>query len=178
MCRSAKRTDRRGASCPPPATLRSSCCRQGGDRMLTVVTSGKAAPGVTTSTWALALSWPRPVLVADCDPAGGDMAPGLLAGRVCLDRGLLSWSTAARRGLTATAAATLLIEHAVQVPERPEVSLLPGFATATQGASFTPETWERLALALEESAAAVGRYRPGRPGGRRAPGHRPRLLAG
>jgi MinD-like ATPase involved in chromosome partitioning or flagellar assembly len=125
--------------------------------MLTVVASGKASPGVTTSTWALALSWPRPLMVADCDPAGGDMAPGLLAGRVSLDRGLLSWSTAARRGLPATATATLLAEHAVEVPERPQVSLIPGFATATQGTSFTPETWERLALALERSAVATGR---------------------
>src|SRR3954462_2806651 len=109
--------------------------------MFTVVASGKAAPGVTTSTWALALSGPRPLLVADCDPAGGDMAPGLLAGRVGLDRGLLSWSTAVRRGLAETAAATLLTEHAVQLPERPQVSLLPGSATATQGTSFTAETW-------------------------------------
>jgi hypothetical protein len=125
--------------------------------VLTVVASGKAAPGVTTSTWALALSWPGPLLVADCDPAGGDMAPGLLAGRVGLDRGLLSWSTAARHGVSATAADTLLTEHAVQVPERPQVSLLPGFATATQGTSFTSETWERLALALEQAAATGGR---------------------
>jgi hypothetical protein len=125
--------------------------------VLTVVASGKAAPGVTTSTWALALSWPRPLLVADCDPAGGDMAPGLLAGRVGLDRGLLSWSTAARRGLPATATATLLAEHAIQVPELPQASLVTGFATATQGTSFTRETWERLALALEESATTVGR---------------------
>src|SRR5436305_13588648 len=111
-----------------PVTWRWRCCRRDGDPVLTVVTSGKAAPGVTTSTWALALSWPRPLLVADCDPAGGDMAPGLLAGRVGLDRGLLSWSTAARRGLPGTAAAALLTEHTVQVPERPEVALLPGFA--------------------------------------------------
>jgi len=125
--------------------------------VLTVVTSGKAAPGVTTSTWALALSWPRPLLLADCDQAGGDMAPGLLAGRVGVDRGLLSWSTAARRGLPSTAAGTLLAEHTVQVPEHPPVSLIPGFATATQGTSFTSETWERLALALRESTIALGR---------------------
>jgi hypothetical protein len=123
--------------------------------VLTVVTSGKAAPGVTTSTWALAVSWPRELLVADCDPAGGDMAPGLLAGRVSLHRGLLSWSTAARRDLSAKASATLLTEHAVQVPEQPQVWLLPGFATATQGTSFTTETWERLALALKQSEASV-----------------------
>lgn len=125
--------------------------------MLTVVASGKAAPGVTTCTWALALSWPRPLLVADCDPAGGDMAPGLLAGRVSLDHGLLSWSTAARRGPSATSAAVLLTEHAVQVPESPRVSLLSGFATAAQGTSFTHEAWDRLALALAHSATAVGR---------------------
>jgi hypothetical protein len=125
--------------------------------MLTVVASGKAAPGVTTSTWALALCWPRPLLLADCDQAGGDMAPGLLAGRVGVDRGLLSWSTAARGGLPVTAAAALLAEHAVQAPEHPPVSLIPGFATATQGTSFTSETWERLALALSNTTIATGR---------------------
>jgi len=125
--------------------------------MLTVLVSGKAAPGVTTSAWALALTWPGPVLVADCDPAGGDMAAGYLPGRVSADRGLLSWATAARRGVPAMAAATMFSGHAVGVPENPNVWLMAGFATATQGASFTPDAWERLALALERSAASVGR---------------------
>jgi predicted NBD/HSP70 family sugar kinase len=124
--------------------------------VLTVVASGKAAPGVTTSTWALALSWPRPLLLVDCDQAGGDMAPGLMPGRASVDRGLLSWSAAARPAVPATAAATVLTEHAVQVPEHPQVSLIPGFATAMQGTSFTSETWERLALALERSTTAIG----------------------
>ena len=125
--------------------------------MLTVVTSGKAAPGVTTSTWALALAWPGPLLVADCDPAGGDMAPGLLAGRVSADRGLLSWSTAARRGVPAMQAATLVAEHAVKLPEQPQVWLVPGVTTAAQGTSFTAEGWERLASALQTSSASIGR---------------------
>ena len=125
--------------------------------MLTVVTSGKAAPGVTTSTWALALGWPGPLLVADCDPAGGDMAPGLLAGRISVDRGLLSWSTAARRGVPARQAATMLVEHAVEVPEQPQVWLVPGVTTAAQGTSFTAEAWERLASALQTSSASIGR---------------------
>jgi hypothetical protein len=85
------------------------------------------------------------------------MAPGLLAGRVGVDRGLLSWSTAARGRLPATAAAALLDEHAVQVPEHPPLALIPGFATAAQGTSFTSETWQRLALALQESMSAIGR---------------------
>ena len=125
--------------------------------MLTVLTSGKAAPGVTTSTWALALAWPGPLLVADCDPAGGDMAPGLLAGRVSVDRGLLSWSTAARRGVLARQAATMLVEHAVEIPEQPQVWLVPGVTTAAQGTSFTAEAWERLASALHTSSASIGR---------------------
>jgi hypothetical protein len=125
--------------------------------VLTVVTSGKAAPGVTTSAWALALSWPGSLLLADCDPAGGDMAPGFLAGRVSTEHGLLSWSTSARRGVPAMAAATMLAQHVVELPERNEVWFLPGFANSTQGFSFTDETWERLALALERSAAAMGR---------------------
>lgn len=125
--------------------------------MLTVLTSGKGAPGVSTSTWALALCWSGPLLVADCDPAGGDLAPGFLAGRVSGDRGLLSWSTSARRGTPAMTAASMFSQHSVQLPERPNVWLLPGFTTSTQGYSFTDETWERLALALERSSAAMGR---------------------
>jgi hypothetical protein len=125
--------------------------------VLTVVTSGKAAPGVTTATWALALTWPEPVLVADCDPAGGDMGPGLLAGRVSAEHGLLSWSTSARRGVPALTAASMLAQHVVELPERREVWFLPGFATSTQGFSFTDEIWERLALALARSSAAMGR---------------------
>lgn len=124
--------------------------------MLTVVASGKAAPGVTTSTWALALSWPGELIVADCDPAGGDMAAGLLAGRVTADRGLLSWSLAARRDVSALdTTAALLAEHVVQLPEAPGVWLLAGFATAAQGTSFTAEAWDRLASALERSSAAM-----------------------
>lgn len=125
--------------------------------MLTVLASGKAAPGVTTATWALALSWPGPLLVADCDPAGGDMVPGMLAGRVGIDHGLLSWSTAARHDLPVAGAAALLAEHGIQVPEQPQTTLVPGFATAMQGSSFTPDAWERLARALQRSTASLGR---------------------
>ena len=112
---------------------------------------------MTTSTWALALTWPGPVVVADCDPAGGDMAAGLLAGRVSSEHGLLSWSTSARRGIPALTAASMFAQHVVELPERREVWFLPGFKNATQGFSFTDEVWERLALALERSSAALAR---------------------
>jgi hypothetical protein len=125
--------------------------------MLTVVASGKAAPGVTTSTWALALTWPGELIVADCDSAGGDMSAGFLAGRVTVDRGLLSWSLAVRRHIPAQDPAALLAEHAAQLPERPGLWLLPGFATAAQGLSLTTEAWDRLASALQRSGATLER---------------------
>ncbi len=125
--------------------------------MFTVLTSGKAAPGVTTSVWALTLAWPRPLLVADCDLAGGDMAPGLLAGRTSADRGLLSWSAAARRGIPAGTAATMFAEHAAEIPEQADAWLIPGFTNATQGHSFTEDTWQRLADALQATPSVLGR---------------------
>lgn len=41
---------------------------------LIVVAGGKSAAGVTTTATALAAVWPRPAVLADCDPAGGDLA--------------------------------------------------------------------------------------------------------
>ena len=65
--------------------------------------SAKGAPGVTTASLALAALWPRPVLLADCDPAGGDVAlrmPGLDGAPLDRERGLLSLAAVSRRGLT------------------------------------------------------------------------------
>lgn len=115
--------------------------------MLTAIVSGKAAPGATTATWALALAWPRPVLVMDADPAGGDMAPGMLAGRVQVDRGLLSWITATRR-MSAHDAAFELADHVVGLPEAEHVSLMPGLQNATQAAALDAHTWSWLAHSL------------------------------
>jgi len=62
------------------------------------VLAGKASPGSTTVAAALTLTWPRPVLLVDADPAGGDVVPGLLPGRVSTEsppagarRGRLDW---------------------------------------------------------------------------------------
>lgn len=40
------------------------------------------SPGVTTSGLALGLSWPREVVLAECDPAGRRVLPGYLAERI------------------------------------------------------------------------------------------------
>jgi hypothetical protein len=41
---------------------------------LLAVASAKGAPGVTTAAMAVAAMWPRPSVLVECDPAGGDVA--------------------------------------------------------------------------------------------------------
>ncbi|MCP2335434.1 hypothetical protein [Actinomadura rupiterrae] len=74
---------------------------------LIALAADKGAPGVTTAAVALGAVWPRPVLVAECDQAGGDLVyrlpadPGTSDGSAMLNpsRGLLSLAATARRGL-------------------------------------------------------------------------------
>ena len=69
---------------------------------LIAIAADKGSPGVTTTSVALAAVWPRPVLLAECDPAGGDLVyrlPGGDGQRLDSRRGLLSLAVAARRGL-------------------------------------------------------------------------------
>ncbi|WP_233525877.1 hypothetical protein [Actinomadura spongiicola] len=74
---------------------------------LIALAADKGAPGVTTAAVALGAVWPRPVLVAECDQAGGDLVYRLPAetgddadgGVLNPSRGLLSLAATARRGL-------------------------------------------------------------------------------
>jgi len=69
---------------------------------LIVLAADKGAPGVTTAATALGAVWPRPVLLAECDPAGGDVVyrlPGEDGGMLNPAKGLLSLGATARRGL-------------------------------------------------------------------------------
>lgn len=68
---------------------------------LIALAADKGAPGVTTAAVALGAVWPRPVMVAECDPAGGDLVYRLPGEHGMLDpaRGMLSLATEARRGL-------------------------------------------------------------------------------
>ena len=106
------------------------------------VIGAKGAPGATTSVLALAVSWPRPALVVDADLAGGDVAAGWLAGRVGLDRGLLSFAAATRHAPRPTAPE--LAAHTVAVPDAPGVLLLPGLAHAGQAGALDEWVWARL----------------------------------
>jgi hypothetical protein len=68
-----------------------------GDRAVAILllTSTGGSPGVTTLAVGLALTWPRPILLVDCDPGAHQaILAGYLAGRSSNGKGLL----ARRRG--------------------------------------------------------------------------------
>lgn len=128
--------------------------------MITIV-SGKGAPGATTTLAALAAAWPAPVLLADCDPAGGDLAAGWLGqwivdGTIRTDLGVLSHATATRHA-TAGDPATLL-DHVQSAPPARHVGLLAGLSTPGQHAAVGTAGWTRLTAAL-----AAFKTRPGHP---------------
>lgn len=64
-----------------------------------MLTSTAGAPGVTTLAVGLALDWPRPVLMADCDPGAHQaVLAGYLAGQSPNGKGLLRVAEAHRDG--------------------------------------------------------------------------------
>src|SRR5258708_11342673 len=91
---------------------------------LIAIAADKGAPGVTTTALALAAVWPRPVLLAECDPAGGDLVyrlPAADGSRLDPRRGLLSLAVAARRGLQPHQA----WEHTPKLNGRPDKPARP-----------------------------------------------------
>jgi hypothetical protein len=100
---------------------------------LIAVAADKGAPGVTTASVALAAVWPRPVLLAECDPAGGDIVyrlPGTGGARLDPRRGLLSLAVAARHGLQPHQ----VWEHAQKL--HGGLDVLAGVTSAEQGSGL------------------------------------------
>src|SRR5215831_16637733 len=100
---------------------------------LVAVASDKGSPGVTTASVVLAAVWPRPVLLAECDPAGGDLVyrfPAADGSQLNPGRGMLSLAVAARRGLRPEQ----IWEHTQTL--RGGLAVLTGVSTAEQGAGL------------------------------------------
>ncbi|MFD2422694.1 hypothetical protein [Amycolatopsis pigmentata] len=127
--------------------------------MITIV-SGKGAPGATTTVAALAAVWPAPVVLADCDPAGGDLAAGwlgqwVLDGTIRTDIGVLSYATATRHAVVGDPA--VLSAHVQVVPPAPHVGLLAGLSSPGQQTAVGAAGWTRLTAALAAVKTANGR---------------------
>ena len=110
--------------------------------------SAKGSPGVTTATLALSSAWPevhanRRVLVAECDPAGGDIASGYLRGGLDGSRGLAA--LAAQRSTDPIAA---VWEQVLALDDEGRRLLLPGLPDPRQAAAIG-SAWSTLASALD-----------------------------
>jgi hypothetical protein len=108
---------------------------------LIALLSAKGSPGVSTAALAFTLTWPAPTLLAECDPAGGDLLPGYLSKYdLPADRGVLPLATSAIRGQAEHELPGQLID--LDAP-RQQRMVLPGINDPAQAASLAP-AWDRL----------------------------------
>lgn len=130
--------------------------------------SDKGSPGTTTLALALAASWPRPVSLVECDPAGGDLALRLTdpAGRPMLqaEPGLLTLAAEARRGTTCMDSVRT---HAQPIGDTCGPVVVRGLHRPEQGAGLSG-LWPAIAAAVSQPGsgdvlADLGRLHPGSP---------------
>jgi hypothetical protein len=119
---------------------------------LYALVSAGGSPGVTTAAIALALTWPSPAIVAECDPSGGDVLAGLLAGHVPAGRGLMEHAIEAGRDSRSAAAA--LTVQLVALDDSRTRMLLPGLTDPRQAAGLAT-AWPAVAASLTAQAADV-----------------------
>jgi hypothetical protein len=109
---------------------------------LIAMVSAKGSPGVSTTALAFTLTWPVPTLLAECDPAGGDLLAGYLAKYdLPAGRGVLPLAGAALRGTADAELAGHLID--LDSPRQQRMAL-PGITDPAQSASLNI-AWTRLA---------------------------------
>lgn len=123
--------------------------------------SAKGSPGVSITAAALTACWPAPVVLADVDPAGGDVmwrSRTTTGGPLDPDRGLLSLGAAVRRG----AAQADLTEHLQ--PTALGIDVLVGISSPDQLAGLGA-AWGQLPAVFAQHRTDVvldcGRIVPG-----------------
>jgi hypothetical protein len=113
-----------------------------------LLSSTSGSPGVTTLAVGLALTWPRPILLADCDPgAHQSILAGYLAGRSANGKGLLRVAEA-HRDRRPLREAVLDQTLPLSAEEESRRLFLPGF-TRPGSAMHFGGVWDDLAEALD-----------------------------
>ncbi len=116
-----------------------------------LVSPGGAA-GATTTALALALTWPEPIILAECDPAGGAILAGLFAGHMPAPRGLLGVAFE-----TGRAAGPLSAEPGGQLGALDGSGsrmFLPGLSDPRQAPGLAP-AWPAIAQLLASQSCDV-----------------------
>lgn len=107
---------------------------------------------MTTAALALALTWPGPAIVAECDPSGGDVLSGLLAGHVPAGRGLMEHAIEA--GSNSQAVAASLTAQLVPLDDSGTRLVLPGLTDPRQAAGLAP-AWPAVVATFAAQQADV-----------------------
>jgi hypothetical protein len=100
---------------------------------------------LTTAALALALGWPAPVIMAECDPGGGDVLAGALAGYLPGGVGLVEHAIEA--GRNPQAAATGLAAQLVPLDAGRTRMVLPGLTDPRQATGLA-SAWPAVAATL------------------------------
>jgi hypothetical protein len=108
---------------------------------MAALVAARGSPGVTVSALALTLGMPGRCLLAECDPAGGDILPGYLQGSLPPRRGLAPLAVAQLRGRLREEFAGQLVD--LDPPGHGKL-LLPGLSDPAQAATAAT-LWEPLA---------------------------------
>lgn len=120
--------------------------------MLISLASVKGSPGVTSTALALTSVWPRPVVLLEADPSGGDLAYRCKAahgGAVATNKGLLQLAAAVRGGhpgAGAVAKEAQLLANGVK--------LIQGVTRAGQARAFSG-LWSTIASACVDAEIDV-----------------------
>jgi hypothetical protein len=118
-----------------------------------ILTSSSGSPGVTTLAVGLALTWPRSVILADCDPgAHQSVLAGFLAGRSAHGKGLLRVAEA-HRDRRPLREVVLDQCEALAEDSAPRRLFLPGF-TKPGSANHFGGVWADLAESFERLSDA------------------------
>lgn len=111
--------------------------------MLIALVSGKGSPGASTAALALAMKWPRPALLVELDPRGGEVRLGYGQGIRTDGRGLVLLQDENRGSLSSR-----LWEEVLALGGYPDRFWLPGVEAPRQARSLD---WARLADLFSES---------------------------
>lgn len=115
--------------------------------------SAKGSPGVTCAALALTLTSSAQCLLAECDPAGGDLLAGYLQGTLSAQRGLAPLAVAELRGQSAAEFDAQLVD--LDAPHRRRL-LLPGVSDPAQAATVA-SVWQPIADRLRQWGSGAGR---------------------
>lgn len=120
---------------------------------LIAITSPGDGAGATITAFAMALTWPDRVLLAECSPAGGKIMRGYFRYQAPPAGGLWELALAAVRGQAATVDA--LWAQTIALDAARHRLLLPGLGDPFSSSELSASTWETVAAAFADLPVAV-----------------------